>query len=105
MDMKITEKTEKPLLSRTEVSATVHFETATPSRAEIRKRLAEALKSSEELVVVRSIVAPFGERSASIQARVYKTKADLDQNESKVWLNKGIKHEKKAKEPVKKGGK
>ena len=98
MDIKISEKVEKPLLSRIELTGEVHFDASTPSRAELRKKVAEALKVAEELVVIRVIDNCFGQKKAVFKANAYKTKGDLDRNESMIYLMKGVPREKKQKE-------
>ena len=45
MDIKITEKKEEPLLSRTALKLNVSFKGATPSNQELKKAIASSLKS------------------------------------------------------------
>ena len=95
--MKISQKTEKPLLSRTEISGMLGFESSTPSRLEVRKKLSEALKADESLVMVTAIKTSFGEKSAEITANVYKTKEDAAKFETKTIKNRHLSKEERAK--------
>ncbi len=97
MEMKISQKTEKPLLSRTEMQGTISFEASTPSRLEVRKKISEALKVDESLVMVKEIATSFGEKSAKVTAHVYKTKEDAAKFEPKTVKNRHLSKEEKAK--------
>jgi len=81
--MKIIEKKENPLLSRTEVSAEAVFEKATPSKADIKKQIASELKADENLVVVKNIYTDYGSPSAKITAFVYNSKEAMEKTEPK----------------------
>ncbi len=97
LEIKISQKTEQPLLSRTVLLGTISFEAATPSRLEIRKKLSEAVKAEESLVMVTCIDTSFGEKSAKVTAHVYKTKEDAAKFESKAVSNRHLSKEEKAK--------
>ena len=90
MEMKISNKVAQPLLSRTELVGTISFDAATPSRSDVRKKLAESLKSDESLIMVRDIATAFGSKSANITAHVYKSKEDLAKFESKTVLQRHL---------------
>ena len=64
--------------------ATIAFDSATPSRPEIRKKVAEAVKADESSVAVASISNNFGSKSALVTVHVYKSKADLEKYASGV---------------------
>ena len=101
MNIKVIKKIERPLLSRTELDAEVHFDGATPKRTELLKSLAAALKVSEDIVIIRRIYTNFGARSAKFTANIYKTKEDLLKNELAIFINKGKPREKKKPEDKK----
>lgn len=84
MDVKIISKTEKPLLERTEIIGEVGFEAVTPSRADVRKKLASALNVAEDLIVVTHITPIFGERKSKLAVNIYKKKEDLQKCEDPV---------------------
>ena len=70
MELKIIDKKEEPLLSRTRVEAEITFEKTTPSREEIKSRLVKDLGKDEKLIVVKA------EKENFTQARF----ASLDKN-------------------------
>ncbi len=73
MKIKVTTKNRNPLLKRTEVAFEVeHGETGgTPSRLEVRKSLADALKAKLELVYVKRVETRTGANTALGEANVY----------------------------------
>lgn len=97
MDLKIVEKKEQPLLKRTSVKGLVGFESSTPSRPELRKKVAEALKAVEANVVIGSIKTAFGEKKAAFVANIYSSPQDLDKYESVVALTRHGLRQKKVK--------
>ncbi len=97
MEIKISQKTEQPLLSRTELLGTISFEAVTPSRLEVRKKLSEAIKADESLIMVTCIKTSFGEKSAGVTAHIYRTKEDAAKYESKPVKNRHLSKEEKAK--------
>ena len=84
MELKISSKKEQPLLSRTELLAKIAFDSATPDRSEVRKKIAEAVKADEQCVAVTGIKNEFGSKSASVTVHVYKSKEDMEKYESRV---------------------
>ncbi len=94
IQLKITNKTEKPLLSRTEVTGEIAYDAATPSRVQLKKELATATKASADVVVVKSITPVFGVRKSKITAHVYKTVEDIKKYESPVVLKRNDKPKK-----------
>ena len=77
MDVKILEKKEVLLLSRTEVKAQLTFSGATPSTSEVTKALAKSLSTDEKTVLVREISTKFGFREAKVIAHIYKKEEDM----------------------------
>ncbi len=101
LDIKITEKKAQVLLSRTKVHGIVGFEAATPSRPDLKKKVAEALKVAEQNVSVTLIDTAFGEKKAKFEAHVYSSPEDLKKFESSVVLARQGLKEKKAKAEAK----
>jgi small subunit ribosomal protein S24e len=106
MDVKIISKTEKPLLERTELVGEIGFEAVTPSRADVRKKMATALNISEDLIVVTEIMPNFGERKAKLAVNIYKKKEDIQKCENPVakernWPTGAAKAKKEAKAAAK----
>jgi len=94
--MKIIEKKENPLLSRTEILAEISFEKATPPDEEVKKQIASQLKVDEALVVVKNIYTEFGSPNAKVTAFIYDSKKALEKTEPKP------KEKKEAKKPAEK---
>jgi len=97
MEIKISNKTEQPLLSRTVLTGIISFDAATPSRFDVRKKLSEALKSDESLIAITKIATDFGSRSADVTVHVYKSKEDLSKFEPKTIMNRHLTKEEKEK--------
>lgn len=97
METKIENKTEQPLLARTVLEATINFDAATPSRADVRKKIAEAAKADESLVQVDIIKTEFGQRMAKVTAHVYRNKADVEKYASVRVKNRHLSKEEKEK--------
>ena len=97
MELKISDKTEHSLLARTELNGLIAFDTTTPSRFDVRKKIAEALKSEASLITVTSISTTFGSKSAKIKAHVYKSKEDMNKFASKTVLDRHLTKEEKDK--------
>jgi ribosomal protein S24E len=83
MQLKITEKREEELLSRTAIKAHIIFDKATPSKEEIKKALVSELKADENLLVVKDAYTSFGSSEADINAYVYTSKEEMDKIEPK----------------------
>jgi small subunit ribosomal protein S24e len=81
MDVNIKSKTEKPLLSRTDVQARVAYEGATPKREALRDSLASALKKPADQVIVRRITTEFGKQAVQVEASVYESKEMIEKFE------------------------
>jgi len=55
MELKITDKKEEPLLSRTRVEAEISFDKTTPSKSEIKDALVKDMGYKEKLVIVKKV--------------------------------------------------
>lgn len=72
MDIEIQEKKQNPLLARWEVRFVVHHTNEkTPTRDQIREKLAGNLNSKKGLVVVDHMASAFGKSQTRGYARVY----------------------------------
>lgn len=83
MNIKIVSKIEKPLLSRNEISGEIDFSGPTPSKATLKKKLVEQLKTSEDMLVIKHIFTRFGEGKATFLAYHYTNKEDMNAIEPK----------------------
>ncbi len=84
MELKISHQKENALLQRNEVTASVSFDKATPSNAEVAKALAAKLSATEDVIVVKKIDGGFGSTNATVTAYVYATKEQKAKIEPKV---------------------
>jgi len=99
MKVEITEKTENPMLKRTELKFFVDHEKApTPNRLEVRAQLASQLGAPEDLIVIEKIASLHGKQVASGIARVYSSKEQLDVIELDYFLKRGMPKEEKKEE-------
>ena len=83
MQLKITEKKEQPILSRTSVKAHIIFDKATPSAGEVKKALASELKADENLIAVKEIYTEYGSPEADVNAYIYASKEAMQKIEPK----------------------
>jgi ribosomal protein S24E len=90
MNIHVTEERQNPLLGRKELTGTLEFTGATPSAADLQKKLAEHLKAAADTVAVKRIDTAFGSAHAHFEAFIYESKEQLAKVEPR-------KKEKKAK--------
>jgi len=102
MEIKITQQQYNPLLKRTEIAFRVdHTQTkGTPARLEIRKNLAEMLKTNPEVVYIKRIVTNAGTMIADGEANAYDTVEQAKLVEPKYIIARNTPKEKK--EPTEK---
>jgi len=102
MEIKITQQQYNPLLKRREIAFQVeHTQTkGTPTRLEIRKNLAELLKTNPEVVYIKRIVTNAGTMIANCEANAYDTVEQAKLVEPKYIIARNIPKEKK--EPTEK---
>jgi len=93
MQVKIIEKKEQPILSRTAVKSHIIFDKSTPSSGEVKKSLASELKADENLVVVKEIYTEFGKPEADVNAYVYASKETMKKTEKKPRKQKRLETE------------
>lgn len=91
MDLKVVEKKEEPLLSRTKIVSKINFDAGTPSAKDVKSKLASSLNSNENLIVIKSIYTNFGFRKANITAYLYKNEKEMESIEIKPKEKKGEK--------------
>ena len=95
MDLNITKQEKQALLARTEITAEINFEGATPSRYEIVKAVTKKLKLKPELTVIKHIYTDFGSNHAKIEAYSYDNSEIMKVLEKKVREIKTPKEEPK----------
>ena len=100
MNLKITQKTEEPLLSRTRIEGTVDFDQATPSSSEIQATISKSVGKDAKLVAIEKIQTEFGLKHATVLAFVYDSEDMIVK--AKKEGKKQIEKKKKAEEEAKK---
>jgi ribosomal protein S24E len=90
MNIHIIQERQNPLFGRKEVEGDLEFGGATPSLADLQKKVAEHFKVPADQVAARRIDTAFGSPHAHFEAFVYESKEGLAKSEPK-------KKEKKAK--------
>jgi ribosomal protein S24E len=78
----------KVLLPRKEVSVSISFEQATPSRKHLKKAVADKVKAKEELVIIRHVYTKYGTRDAEIIAFVYDNEEAMNSLEYTKMIQK-----------------
>lgn len=98
-----------PLLKRKELHLKVAFNGKTPSRAEIREKLAGIMNVELNRLVLDYIKTEFGKREAKVYAKIYDTSEALKAVEEKHILERNFpelkekKAEEKQEQPKKEG--
>ena len=101
MDIKVLEDKNNPLLQRREVHFSVSQNLGTPSRQEIKNKLAAYLNSKPELVIIERMKPEFGKRETRGYAKIYESMDRLKSVETEHIIQR---NEKKP-EPKKEEGK
>jgi small subunit ribosomal protein S24e len=73
MEIKVLEEKSNPLLQRREVHFSVSQNLGTPSRQEIKSKLAAYLNSKPELVIIERMKQEFGKRETKGYAKIYES--------------------------------
>jgi len=100
MELEVVSREKNPVLGREEVEFKVSEANVTPSRKELRSKLAALLNAKEEGVIIRFVKQPFGSHEVSGKATVYADEAQARKLEHKYIMNRnlGIKEDKSKKE-------
>ncbi|MCD6247732.1 MAG: 30S ribosomal protein S24e [Candidatus Diapherotrites archaeon] len=93
MELNITNEVQNPVLERKEIEFEINT-VVTPSREEIKRKLAALKNAKEELIVIKYIKQLFGEHRAVGKAHVYKSAEMLKRAEPKYLFGRGKKKEK-----------
>ncbi|MDR0767698.1 MAG: 30S ribosomal protein S24e [Methanosarcinales archaeon] len=88
MEIKIVKDLDNKLLNRKELDFTVEYEGPTPSRANVRKKLAALLNKDVNLVLVQSMESEYGHQLAKGYAKVYESADRMKQIEAKHVLKR-----------------
>jgi len=96
MEIEIKNKTENKVLARDELTFTLTFEKAVPSRKDVRAELAKKVGCDEKLLVVDAMKCQYGTQEAVCTARIYKEEKGV-KVERRYMLVRNSLAEKKAK--------
>lgn len=97
MEINITQKTENPLLDRTEIEFDCTYQgESTPKILEVKSRLVAVLDVDKKLLVVDKLKPQFGEGKAVGYAKLYDSTESLSSIERKHVLEKNQEPEKEA---------
>lgn len=106
MKFDITSKQKNPLLSREEISFEIKDAKKTPSKKELREKIAALSNAKTELVIIDKIKHEFGSECVNGSAKIYENEKALRRTEHEFRINRnlGIKKsgktgEKKEEEP------
>lgn len=95
MKVEITKKSKNIALKRDEVEAKITEVGATPSREEIRERLAALLAIDKGLIVVEEVKSGFGVKTFTAKMNIYRNKEDMKATEHSHILKRNFGEEKK----------
>jgi len=88
MTLKILETKENPFMKRKEISASLEA-MKSPSKEEIKEKLAQQLKSDKELTVIRDVRGSYGNNNFLVKAFIYHDKVSMEQTEPKPKTKPG----------------
>jgi small subunit ribosomal protein S24e len=95
MDIKVIEEKKNPLLQRREVQFSVSHNLGTPSRDEIKAKIAAYLNSKPELVIIERMRSEFGKRETKGYAKIYESMERLKSTETEHIVQRNAKKEPK----------
>lgn len=79
------------LLSRRELNLLIKYEGATPSRMEIKEKLAALINVDLDLTLIQKISSKYGQEEANCIAKVYFNRDQLEKIEEKYIISKNNK--------------
>src|SRR5512138_793249 len=91
MEIKVLEEKNNPLLQRREIQFSVTQNLGTPSRQEIKNKLAAYLNSKPELVIIERMKQEFGKRETKGYAKIYETPERLKSVETEHIIQRNEK--------------
>lgn len=105
MEVKITNQKENPLLKRKEiVFEAEHKGGVTPSKKEVRSRLAALLTADEKLLIVDEYASSVGSGTSCGRARLYSDEKMLAKAETKPTVRKNFENKTKKEKKQAAGG-
>ncbi len=98
MDIKVLEEKKNPLLQRREVKFSVSHNLGTPSREEIKGKIAAYLNSKPELVIIDNMRSEFGKRETKGYAKIYESVERMKSTETEHIVQRNEKKKEAKKE-------
>lgn len=90
MEIRVESERYNPLLKRREVHLRVRFNGKTPSRAEIREKVAGLMNAELKRVVLDYVKTEFGKREAKVYAKIYDNEEALKAIEDRHILERNF---------------
>jgi small subunit ribosomal protein S24e len=88
MQIEVVEEEDNTLLNRKELKVKVSHPAATPSRIEVRDKVAADLKVSPELVIVDNMKTAFGKKETAAYIKIYDSAEAIQQVEQEHILKR-----------------
>ena len=96
MDLEITSKDKNPFLKRQELTFQIKDTIITPTRKEVRQKIASITNAKDEILIVHKINHKFGSHIFSGIARIYDSKEDLGKIEKQFMIDRNFGKSKKS---------
>jgi len=90
LEIRVESERYNPLLKRRELHLRVSFNGKTPSRAEIREKVAGIMNAEQNRLVIDYVKNEFGKREAKIYAKIYDSAEAMKAIEEKHILERNF---------------
>lgn len=90
MEVIVEKERHNPLLKRKEIHFRLEYDAQTPSRSDVRKKIAGLFSANVDNVVIEYIKPEFGKTEAKCYAKIYDTHEDLIAIEAKHIIRRNI---------------
>ena len=90
MDINITKEKNNALLNRRELNLSITFDGATPSRDEVKAKVAAMQNVPLELVIIQKMENEFGKQATSAYVKIYEDAARMKQVEADYVLKRNV---------------
>jgi small subunit ribosomal protein S24e len=95
MEVEIISRKENKILNRQEVQFLVKGASATPSRKELRQKIAALTNADEKTMIIDTLKTSYGSTELKGTARIYKNRKDLERLELSYVIARNFPEEKK----------
>lgn len=91
MEITVSKKVQNPLFNRLEIYATIqHSKEATPSRADILKKVADIVDTKPELCIIRQMRTSYGSDFSTAILHAYNDEKNLKEFESEYLIKRTL---------------